>query len=107
MIQNIVNTDNILSVLDDYISSHNSDDIAMGIARDFRKRRVEKGLTREQLAEKAKISVSNVTRFEQKGLISLKNLIEIKSIFSEPKYTTMEELTEIRANANKKRARRK
>ena len=117
MIQNIVNTDNILSVLDDYISSHNSDGIARGIARDFRKRRVEKGLTREQLAEKAKISVSNVTRFEQKGLISLKNLIElaialgytpeIKSIFSEPKYTTMEELTEIRANANKKRARRK
>lgn len=68
MVQNTVNTDNILSVLDDYISSHNSDDIALGIARDFRKRRVEKGLTREQLAEKAKISVSNVTRFEQKGL---------------------------------------
>ena len=66
MIQNIVNTDNILSVLDDYISSHNSDDIAMGIARDFRNRRVEKGLTREQLAEKAKISVSNVTDFTEK-----------------------------------------
>lgn len=117
MTQNITNTNNILSVLDDYISSRNTDDIARGIARDFRKRRVEKDLTREQIAEKARISVSNVTRFEQKGLISLKNLIElaialgytpeIKGIFSEPKYTTMEELTEIRANANKKRARRK
>lgn len=117
MIQNIANTNNILSVLDDYISSHNSDEIALGLARNFRKRRVEKDLTREQIAEKAGISVSNVTRFEQKGLISLKNLIElaialgytpeIKGIFSEPKYTTMEELTEIRANANKKRARRK
>lgn len=58
MVQNTVNTDNILSVLDDYISSHNSDDIALGIARDFRKRRVEKGLTREQLAEKAKLTES-------------------------------------------------
>lgn len=112
-----MNTDNILSLLDDYTSSHNADDIAMAIARDFRKRRVEKGLTREQIAGKAGISASNVTRFEQKGLISLKNLIElavasgyapeIKSIFSEPKYSTMEELTEIRANMNRKRARKK
>ncbi len=109
-----MNTNNILSILDDYISSHNTDDIAKGIAQDFRKRRVEKNLTREQVAEKAGISISNVTRFEQKGLISLKNLIalamalgytaEIKGIFSEPKYTTMDELTEIRANAHKKRA---
>ena len=52
--------------------------------------------------------------FEQKGLISLKNLIaltialgyvsEIRNLFSQPKYDTMEELTQIRKNSKKKRA---
>ena len=49
-------------------------------------------------------------------LISLKNLIaiavvmgyasEIKDVFAEPKYSTMEELAEIRKNAGKKKAHR-
>lgn len=90
------------------------DDIAKGIAEDFRKRRIEKNLTREQVAEKSGIALANIVRFEQKGLISLKNLIgiamameytsEVKNIFSEPKYSTMEELTQIRKNTGKKRA---
>lgn len=107
--------DNILSVLENY-TLDNADDIAIGIADDFRKRRIEKNLTREQIAEKSGVAVSNIVRFEQKGLISLKNLIgiamaleytsEVKSIFSEPKYSTMEELTQIRKNAGKTRARK-
>jgi transcriptional regulator with XRE-family HTH domain len=74
-------------------------------------------LTREELAMKAEIAVSNLVRFEQKGLISLKNLIalamalgytsEIKNLFATPKYTTMEELTQIRKNTNKKKAYKK
>lgn len=66
---------------------------------------------------KAEIAVSNLVRFEQKGLISLKNLIalamalgytsEIKNLFATPKYTTMEELTQIRKNTNKKKAYKK
>lgn len=106
-------TGNILSVLDDYLLN-NSDNISLDIAHDFRKRRIEKNITREQVAEKSGISISNIIRFEQKGLISLKNLIgiaiamgytsEIRHIFAEPKYSTMEELTEIRKNMNKKRA---
>lgn len=105
--------DNILSILENYILD-NADDIARGLADDFRKRRVEKNLTREQVAEKSGVAVSNIVRFEQKGLISLKNLIgiamavgytsEIKSIFSEPKYSTMEELMQIRKNTGKTRA---
>ena len=103
---------NMLSVLDSF-TLDNSEDISMDIANDFRKRRIEKELTREEVAEKAGISVSNIVRFEQKGLISLGNLIElaiamgyvseIKQIFSQPKYQTMEELTQIRKNSNKKR----
>ena len=92
----------------------NADDIARALAEDFRKRRVEKNLTREQVAEKSGVAVSNIVRFEQKGLVSLKNLIsiamamgytsEVKNICSEPKYSTMEELSQIRKNTGKTRA---
>ena len=105
--------DNILSVLNNY-TLDNADDIAKALAEDFRKRRIEKNLTREQVAEKSGVALSNLVRFEQKGLISLKNLIglamamdhtsEVKNIFAEPKYSTMEELTQIRKNMGKTRA---
>ncbi|MGM9798503.1 MAG: helix-turn-helix domain-containing protein [Parabacteroides sp.] len=104
---------NILSLLDNYMLD-NAEDIAKALADDFRKRRIEKNLTREQIAEKSGVAMSNIVRFEQKGLISLKNLIgiaiamgytsEVKSIFAEPKYSTMEELTQIRKNTGKTRA---
>lgn len=107
---------NILSILENYMLD-NADDIAKCLADDFRKRRIEKNLTREQIAETSGVAVSNIVRFELKGLISLKNLIslaiamgyvsEIKNIFSEPKYSTMEELTQIRKNTGKSRAYRK
>ena len=106
---------NILSLLDNY-TFDNADDIARMLADDFRKRRIEKNMTREQVADKSGVAVSNIVRFEQKGLISLKNLIgiamameytsEIKNIFAEPKYSTMEELTQIRRNRGKKKAHR-
>ena len=109
-------TNNMLSVLDNYMLE-TTDDIALKLAEDFRHRRIEKNLTREQIAERAEISVSNIVRFEQKGLISLKNLIaiavalgytsEIKNLFETPKYSTMEELMQIRRNTGKKKAYRK
>jgi len=111
----MIETNNILSVLEGY-TLDNADDIAKWMADDFRKRRIEKNLTREQVAEQSGVAVSNIVRFEQKGLISLKNLIgiamvlgytsEIKSLFAQPKYSTMEELTQIRKNQNKKKAHR-
>lgn len=57
------------------------------MADDFRKRRIEKGLTREQVAEKSGVALSNIVRFEQKGLISLKNLIGIAMVME---YTSEE-----------------
>lgn len=105
--------DNMLSVLDKY-TLDNIDDIAITLAQDFRKRRIEKNMTREEIAKKSGVAVSNIVRFEQKGLISLKNLIgiaiameytsEVKNIFAEPKYSTIEELTQIRRNTGKTRA---
>ena len=109
-------TNNILSVLDNY-TLDSEDDIALKLAENFRHRRVEKNLTREEMAKLAGIAVSKLVRFEQKGLISLKNLIalamalgyssEIKNLFATPKYATMEELTQIRQNTNKKKAYKK
>lgn len=106
----------MLSVLEGY-TLESEDDIALKLAEDFRHRRIEKNLTREEMAQMAGIAVSNLVRFEQKGLISLKNLIalamalgyssEINNLFVTPKYTTMEELTQIRQNANKKKAYKK
>lgn len=104
---------NILSILESYLHD-NPDEIAKEMAEDFRRRRVEKNLTRKDVADKSGVAVSNIVRFEQKGLISLKNLIgiamalgytsEIKNVFSEPKYSTIEELQQIKRNINKKKA---
>ncbi|MCF0195247.1 MAG: helix-turn-helix transcriptional regulator [Bacteroidaceae bacterium] len=106
---------NILSLLESY-TLDNADDIGKMVAADFRRRRIEKGLTRETVSERAGVALSNIVRFEQKGLISLRNLIslamamgytsEVKGIFAEPKYSTMEELTQIRKNAQKTRGRK-
>jgi len=111
-----MDTDNILSILDGY-TIETADDIAVKIAGDFRRRRIEKNLTRDELAKSAGVAVSNIVRFEQKGLVSLKNLIalamalgyasEIKNLFASPKYSTMEELTQIRKNSNKKKVYKK
>ena len=108
-----MNSDNILSVLDSFVLE-NAETITRKLADDFRHRRIEKNMTREQVAKKADIAVSNVIRFEQKGLISLSNLIalamsmgytaEVANVFAQPKYSTMEELTQIRKNAGKKKA---
>ncbi len=109
-------TDNFLSLLEGFTLT-DADDIAKDIAADFRRRRIEKNLTRAQVAEKSGVALANLTRFEQKGLISLQNLIkiamalgytsEVHHIFSEQKYSTMEELLQIKENMGKKKAHRK
>ena len=47
----MVETNNILAILDNYLHD-NPDEVAKEIAADFRRRRIEKNLTREQVAEK-------------------------------------------------------
>ncbi len=88
--------------------------VGKAIAEDFRRRRIEKNITRKAIAEEAKVALPNVARFEQKGEISLHNLIrlartlgytaELQSIFSKPKFSTMEELQQINRNKSKKKA---
>lgn len=109
----MTDTNNMLSLLESYMGP-SADEVARKIADDFRKRRVEKGLTRKTVAEMSGVALANITRFEQHALISLKHLImlatsmnylsEIKNIFAEPKYSTMEKLLQIRHNTGKTKA---
>ncbi len=104
---------NILSILDRF-TLDNSDDIAMQVANSFRKRRVEKNITRQRISELSGVPLSTVARFEQKGLIAFGSLIslamalgyssEIKNLFGISKFDTMEELDMIRSKSGDKRA---
>ena len=60
-------TNNILAILNNYLHD-NPDEIAKEMANDFRKRRIEKNMTRE-VVDKSGVAVSNITRFEQKGIM--------------------------------------
>lgn len=107
------NSDSLLSVLEGF-TLDNSDDIAMQVAQSFRKRRVEKNISRRSIAEQSGVPLSTVTRFEQKGLISFDSLIklamalgyasEIRNLFGAPKFNTMAELDVIRRKNKDKRA---
>lgn len=112
MIQ-IPDSNNILSLLDNFILD-NAEDIGMQIAENFRKRRVEKNITRRHISELACVPLSTVARFEQKGLISLESLIklamatgytsDVRNLFGTPRFDTMEELDLIRHKTGSKRA---
>lgn len=107
------NSNNILSVLDNF-AFDSPKDIMMQVAVNFRKRRVEKNITRQRISELSEVPLSTVARFEQKGLIAFESLIklamalgytsEINNLFSAPKFNTMEELDRIRQKSNDKRA---
>ena len=62
------NTDNLLALLDGF-TLDNSEDISRQIADNFRRRRVEKNITRKSIAELSGVPLSSVARFEHKGLI--------------------------------------
>lgn len=107
------NSNNILSILDSY-TLDNADDIARQVADNFRKRRVEKNITRQRISQLSGVPLSTVARFEQKGLIAFESLIrlamtlgyatDVRSLFGTSKYDTMEELDMIRRKSGDKRA---
>ncbi len=108
-----IHSDNILSVLNNFVLD-NADDIARQVAENFRKRRVEKNITRQRISELSGVPLSTVARFEQKGLIAFESLIklamalgyapDIRSLFATSKFDTMEELDMIRRKSGDKRA---
>lgn len=107
------NRDKILAILDGF-TLDNAEDMACQVAENFRRRRVEKNITRKQIAELSGVPLSTVARFEQKGLISLDSLIklamalgykaDIKNLFSKAQFDTMDELDMIHRKSRDKRA---
>lgn len=107
------NSDNMLSVLEGFVLD-NSEDIIAQVAENFRRRRVEKNITRQRISELSGVPLSTVARFEQKGLISFESLVklamalgytaEVKSLFDSPKFRTMKELDLINKKSKNKRA---
>ena len=104
---------NILSLLDSF-TLDNANDITRQVAENFRKRRVEKNITRQRISELSGVPLSTVARFEQKGLIAFGSLVrlamalgyatDIRNLFDTPKFETMEELDLIRRKSGDKRA---
>lgn len=111
--QNNADTGNLLSLLEGF-TLDNSADIIKDVAADFRRRRVEKNITRQRISELSGVPLSTVARFEREGLIAFESLVrlamalgytsEVRHIFGTPKFQTMEELDRIRRKSNDTRA---
>lgn len=70
------NNNDILSLLDSF-TLDNANDITRQVAENFRKRRVEKNITRQRISELSGVPLSTVARFEQKGLIAFESLVRL------------------------------
>ena len=85
------------------------------LAERLKTRRLEKGLSRQALAENSGVPAPTIARFEQQYTISMRQYIDLaialgyvdqlKVLMQEPIYKTMEELETIRNNKNRKRGR--
>lgn len=92
-----------------------ADDLATLLAENLKQRRLEKGLSRKALSMMSDVPVPTIAKFEQQHSISLVSFLALakalgytetlKSLLSEPVYTTMEELDTINKNKNRKRGR--
>lgn len=83
------------------------------LAERIKKRRLEKGLSREALSQLSGVPVPTIAKFEQQNTISLKAFVslamplgyteDMKQLLGEPKFSTMNELQQINDNQNRKR----
>ena len=92
------------------------DDVMSILAQNLQKRRLEKGLSRENLSLISGVSISTIAKFEQKHQLSLSSYValakalgytqSIKALLSEPLFSTMAELDTINKNKQRKRGGR-
>ena len=85
------------------------------LAQRLQHRRLEKGLSRQALAELSGVPSPTIARFEQHHAISMRQYLDlaialgymaqVQDLMSEAQYKTMEELETIRNNQNRKRGR--
>ena len=92
-----------------------ADELAARLAKNLKRRRLEKGLSRNALSLMSGVPAPTIAKFEQQHSISLVSFLALakalgytdtlKSLLAEPIYTTMEELDTINKNKNRKRGR--
>lgn len=85
------------------------------LAERLKARRLEKGVSRQALAEMSGVPAPTIARFEQQYAISMRQYIDLaialgyaeqlQVLMREPIYKTMEELETIQNNKNRKRGR--
>ena len=83
------------------------------LAQRLQSRRLEKGWSRQTLADMSGVPAPTIARFEQHHAISMRQYIDLamalgytdalKELMKEPIYKTMEELETIRTNQHRKR----
>lgn len=91
------------------------DRLAMILAKNCRKRRLDKGMSRRSLAETTGIPEPTIERFENQGKISLESFLklvvefgwfdEMSSIMGKSKFSTGEELETINKNQGRQKGR--
>ena len=90
-----------------------SGELMQQLAERLKARRLEKGLSRQALAEISGVPAPTSARFEQQYAISMRQYIDLaitlgyaeqlQVLMQEPIYKTMEELETIQNNKNRKR----
>ena len=85
------------------------------LAERLKTRRLEKGLSRQALAELSGVPAPTIARFEQQHAISMRQYLDLaialgyadklQVLMQEAIYKTMEELETIKQNQNRKRGR--
>ena len=89
--------------------------LAMALAENCRKRRLDRGMSRRSLSEATGIPEPTLERFETKGKISLEAFLrlvvefdwfdEMSTIMGKSKFTTGEELETINKNQGRQKGR--
>ena len=92
-----------------------SGELMQQLAERLKTRRLEKGLSRQALAELSGVPAPTIARFEQQHAISMRQYLDLaialgyadqlQGLMQEAIYKTMEELETIKQNQNRKRGR--
>lgn len=92
-----------------------SGELMQQLAERLKTRRLEKGLSRQALAEISGVPAPTIARFEQQHAISMRQYLDLaialgyadqlQLLMQEAIYKTMEELETIKQNQNRKRGR--
>ncbi len=92
-----------------------SGELIQQLAERLKTRRLEKGLSRQALAELSGVPAPTIARFEQQHAISMRQYLDlaialgyadqVQVLMQEAIYKTMEELETIKQNQNRKRGR--